>query len=89
MDNISATAIAARRAGMSYGQYVALHGIRYSDKPILADVPTKVCPECGKEFPAKGRRANAVNCDAECQRKYNIKKESKRYYERKKGINND
>lgn len=64
MDNLAATAIAAERAGMSYGKYVALHGIRCVEKPIVADVPTKICPECGKTFTVRsgrgGKRTSAI-----------------------------
>lgn len=83
MDNLSATAIAAQRAGMSYGKYVALHGIRCSE-PIVVDVPTKICPECGKEFPIAGRRWNTIYCDPECQILHGQRLALQRYYERKK-----
>ena len=86
MDNLTATAIAAGKAGMSYGQYVALHGIRCVEKPIVADVPTKICPECGKAFPRVGRRSHAVYCDPECQRIHNEKLALQRYHERKNSV---
>lgn len=88
MDNLSATALAARKAGMSYGQYVALNGVRFINKPIVVDVPTKICPECGNKFSLKGRRADKVYCDAECQRRFQDKRAMQRYHERKKGNNN-
>ena len=88
MDNLAATALAAKRAGMSYGQYVALNGVRCVNKPIVVDAPTKICPECGKEFSLKGKRLGAIYCDYECQKSHNDKNALQRYYERKKGKNN-
>lgn len=84
MDNLTATAIAAQRAKMSYGQYVALHGIRCVEKPIVVDVPTKICEECGRKFEAVGRKSFAKYCSSECQTAHSRKMALQRYHEQKK-----
>lgn len=84
MDNLSATALAARRAGMSYGKYVALHGVRKVIEPIVIDEPKKVCKGCGKEFLANSRGRLARYCSPECQYRFSIRASLYRYHSRKK-----
>lgn len=86
MDNLAATALAARRAGMSYGNYVALHGVCNQNKPIVVDEPMKLCPECRKKFPAKSRRPDAVYCSTDCQEEASRKSTLDAYYRRKKAM---
>ena len=78
MDNLTATAIAAQRAKMSYGQYVALHGVHKIDKPFVFESFTKVCRECGKEFSVEGKRSHIVFCSDKCGKR--------NWYKRKKQI---
>lgn len=84
MDNLSATALAARRAGMSYGKYVALHGVRKISEPIVVDEPTKVCNGCGKEFLANSRGRLARYCSEKCQYQHNLTVINVRYHKNKK-----
>ena len=86
MDNLTATAIAARKADMSYGKYVALHGIRCVSKPIETDAATKICPECGRAFSMRMRKWNTTYCDPVCQLIHNRKETAKRYHEKKKEV---
>ena len=89
MANLTATALAARRAGMSYGNYVALHGVINLTEPIVVDEPMKVCPECRKKFPAKSRRPDAVYCSIDCQEEASRKSTLDAYYRRKKAMEED
>lgn len=87
MDNLTATILAAQKAGMSYGQYVALHGVKSKPKRKRKPkypTPMKKCPECGNEFPAIGHKAVATYCSSECQEAHNRRAANKRYYEKKK-----
>lgn len=83
MDNLTATVLAASKAGMSYGMYVAAHGIRYANKPVVVDGPTRICPECGEEFSMAGRYSRAIYCSPECQQRHGSKVALRRYHERK------
>lgn len=86
MDNLTATAIAAERSGMSYGKYVALHGIECSEIPTGSSAPTKICPECGSMFSMRGRKWNTTYCTPVCQMIHNRKEYLKRYHEKKKEV---
>ena len=90
MDNLTACAIAARKLGMSYGQYMATR----KGKPLIA-IPMeqlipedrrKVCGWCGKVFYAKNRLKNY--CDDECRIKA-YRRNARIAYERKHGISAD
>ena len=86
MDNLTATILAAQKAGMSYGQYVALNGTVNAPKPKKKPkaVPTRKCKECGKVFQAIGHKSVALYCSAECQITHSSREQNKRYYEKKK-----
>lgn len=72
-DSISATSIAAEKAGMSYGKYVAMFGV-VTDKEEETDslVAHKVCQECGKTF--FGRAKNMKFCSEECRKRSDNRK---------------
>ena len=59
MDSLTLTSIAAEKAGMSYGKYVALFGV-VTDKEEETDslVAPKVCQECGKTFFGRAKNMN-------------------------------
>lgn len=67
IDNLTLTAMAAKEAGMSYGQYVA----KFGNTPDLSMKPApspgdKVCPICGEVFyPARYSR-NRIYCSPQC-----------------------
>lgn len=71
MDNITACAIAARKAGMTYGQYMAT-----KPQPVKVVCPEpepepdklRICKNCGTEFDASNRAVNAVYCNPVCYR---------------------
>lgn len=61
MDKLTKSAIAARRAGLTYGQYMAMQ-----PPYVKPEVPDgwKRCEYCGKGFkPVQGKRF----CDVECR----------------------
>lgn len=86
MDNLSATALAAKRARMSYGNYVALYGICKQPEPILVDEPMKVCKRCGRKFPVKSRKRNAGYCSDDCRDEQSREFSAMRYQKRKKAM---
>ena len=79
--------IAAQKAGMSYGKYMAMHGYH---PPIQADVEVveapqgiiKVCPQCGKEF-TQGKIRQKIYCSLECQKAHAQRAAKRRYRDRK------
>lgn len=69
MDNLTACAIAARRAGMTYGQYMAAKPQPVRNvRPEPEFEKPRICKNCGKEFDASDRAANAVYCGPMCYR---------------------
>lgn len=78
LDNITLTSIAAEKAGMSYGKYVALYGVvaEEKEKPKPKGLPW-VCPVCGKEF--SDRKGGAVYCSEQCQKRRNSGAYIRRY----------
>lgn len=82
MDSITMTSIAAEKAGISYGKYVALFGV-VTDKEEETDslVAPKVCQECGKTF--FGRARNMKYCSEECRKKSDNRKFGRIYRQRR------
>lgn len=89
MDNLTACAIAAQRAGMSYGQFMAT---RPQPVRIVQSKPEikkpRICKNCGKEFDASDRSANALYCDPMCYREA-LTIRSRERERAKKNISND
>jgi len=83
---IERTVLAADRAGISYGRYVALYGIPGPERRRKAEKPreTRVCRCCGKEFSMEGRSHLSRYCSRECQ--YNAAKvrSLERYHEKRR-----
>ena len=65
MDNLARCAMLAKRDGMSYGQWMAIHGekqIKKKEEPV--EEGWKPCEYCGKLFRAKGSKRF---CELECR----------------------
>lgn len=82
-DNLTLCSIAAQRAGMSYGKFIAIGG--YSKVAKQADeqkpeVPTRICMHCGKVLSMEGRSHLSKYCSPECQRKASAGRALARYY---------
>lgn len=71
MDNLARDAMAALRAGQTYGKWKAEHP---HTRDIPAPVPveescrTKECCNCGKKFPLYGKSSSTKYCSDECKR---------------------
>jgi hypothetical protein len=72
MDNLSRDAIAAEKAGMSYGQWKAFHPHTDPDKMPVVRRPKRVvngstatCPVCGRQFEVTKDRSKY--CSVECR----------------------
>ena len=76
MDNLSKCAKLAKKAGMSYGQWMALHGSKPKKKKAES-LPEgwRRCEECGKPFRGKsGQRF----CEISCRNSAYLRKDAKR-----------
>lgn len=82
MDSITMTSIAAEKAGISYGKYVALFGVvREREEEVDPLVVPKVCQECGRTF--YGRARNMKFCSEECRKKSDNQKFGRIYRQRR------
>ena len=82
MDNLSATALAAKRAGMSYGKYMAMHHKIVEPKKEPEEM--RVCPWCGEKFSMKGKRKDKIYCSDSCCTRAGV---NRRYYAIKEAAN--
>ena len=76
LDRLPRDSMAAEAAGMSYGNYKALHPhTPEEDKPAppKENKPPRICRNCGKEIPADAQKKK-IYCDANCQYEYNHRK---------------
>ena len=91
MDQLTLDCIAARKAGMTYGKWKALHYVppveveipKYGVKPepeIEVEPPKQVCRYCGKEF--KGH-INRRHCDDACKYEAFKVSQNERYHRKK------
>ena len=84
MDQLTRDSIAARKAGMTYGQWKALHP---STKVDAAPVtPEKACEICGKEIitRASGCGYQRVRyCSEACAYQAQMERMRRRYHEKK------
>ena len=69
MDNLARCAMLARKDGMSYGQWMAIHGEKVAEKKTKKKEEVnpegwKPCEYCGKLFRAKGSKRF---CELECR----------------------
>lgn len=78
LDRLTRDAIAAQEAGMSYGQYKALHPHTPDEDeeeetaPLTVDPGKRVvtCKHCGQIFPVRPRQTNKLYCSDECRTKH-------------------
>lgn len=85
LDSTTLTSIAAEKAGMSYGKYVALYGVVTEEDPeIIAEALPNVplCVECGK--PILHRAGRQKYCSDECMRRAGRRRCVERYRKRRK-----
>lgn len=83
MDNLSKDSTAALEAGMSYGQYKALHPhTRHDPKPITQR--NRPCRWCGSQIPSK-LHLNVKYCSPECTQAA-INARSRNKYREKAGL---
>lgn len=84
LDNLTIDALAAEKAGLSYGKYMALkHEKEQPPKMVESPSPPgwKVCPHCGKKFYAEhGKRRY---CSEFCQQQANYRAHRDRIFEKK------
>lgn len=76
LDRLTRDAIAAQEAGMSYGQYKALHPHTpdeddEKDREIDPDSVVAVCEFCGDRFIKRKNQTAKRFCGATCQNRYN------------------
>ena len=79
LDRLTRDAIAAQEAGMSYGQYKALHPHTpdeddEEEREIDPDSVVAVCEQCGKPFVKSKWQKTKRFCDAVCQNRHNHEK---------------
>jgi hypothetical protein len=66
MDNLTRNAMLARKAGMTYGQWKALHPNTKDDVPKVPLKGECVCQHCGKAFVSRTKQKRKF-CDFYCQ----------------------
>lgn len=82
MDNLARCAMLAKKAGVSYGNWMAMHGekdIKKKEEPIPDG--WKPCEYCGKLFRARGTKRY---CEPECRNSDYYKKNSAMFIQRVK-----
>lgn len=74
MDNLTRDVLAAQAAGMSYGNWKALHqhtGGRYESEPqelaVDSNKRAMVCVKCGKTFYVEPKQTNTKYCSDACK----------------------
>ena len=83
MDRLARNAMLARQANMSYGKWKAMQPIvPIAEKKETSPVKMKVCPWCGKQFEAKGKK---VYCDDFCRNQDYYERNKERISKKKKG----
>ena len=92
MDQLTQDCIAARKAGMSYGKYMAtmytppvIHPVVEVEPELAEPKETaikRVCKNCGKEIP-RNARSDRRHCDDECRYEWNKKLALARYHKNK------
>lgn len=87
LDNLTINVLAAEKAGLSYGKYMALK-YEKEQPPKMVESPSppgwKVCPHCGKKFYAEhGKRRY---CSDFCYQQANYKAQRERILKNRKPI---
>lgn len=90
MDQLSKDSVAAQKAGMSYGKYMAMKERLAPKKEIKAKPVPKVpenwqtCPWCGKAFKKRSRSAQKY-CEPYCQQEAQKERQRQRLLQKKAG----
>lgn len=83
LSHLTLTAMAAKEAGMSYGQYVAVFGrVPAPEDRTESQQGAKTCPICGNLFYADKFRRNRKYCGPECAREAQYRQRRKRSQKR-------
>ncbi len=91
MDQLSKDSVAAQKAGMSYGKYMAMKERLAPKKETkakpAAQLPEKwqICPWCGKEFKKRHRSAQKY-CEVYCQQEAQKARQRQRLQQKKAGL---
>lgn len=89
LDQLTQDSIAAQKAGMSYGKYMAL---QYRQPDFETDVkpetPKRECPVCGKKI-SKYANGNRRYCSDRCRYEGGKKATLERYHQKKAEANAD
>ena len=82
MDQLSRDAVAATKAGLTYGKYMAMRKVLAEKKTAEEEAKRRKCILCGHPVPpGRGRR---LYCSAECAEKYREQEAQKRREAEKK-----
>lgn len=82
MDNLARCALLAKKAGVSYGQWMAIHGEKViTKKDEILPPGWKLCEECGKPFRS---RCGKMFCDGVCAKRAYYKKNHDQILEARK-----
>ena len=91
MDQLSKDSVAAQKAGMSYGKYMAmkerLAPKKAIEKKSAPEVPEnwQTCPWCGKSFKKRHRSAQKY-CEPYCQQEAQKERQRQRLKQKKAGV---
>ena len=87
LDNLTINVLAAEKAGLSYGKYMALKHEKEQPPKMVEPPPQpcwKVCPHCGKKFYAEqGKR---LYCSEFCYQQANYKAHRERILKNRKPV---
>ena len=76
MVQLTADAVAARKSGMSYGQYMAA-----KEKPVVvSEIPRRRCKTCGALIPLNSRKTTFCNMECHDAYNYNLDRPSSNIY---------
>lgn len=85
MDNLTRCSIAAQKAGMSYGKYMAAkESSPEVQDPDCDPAKIRICQNCGRPFSMIGRYPTSKYCSEECRRAVDRKRCAKRYREKRR-----
>ena len=91
MDQLSKDSVAAQKAGMTYGKYMAMKE-RLTPQKTMQENPVPAgtekwltCPWCGKLFRRRHRSAQKY-CEQYCQMEAHKERQKKRLQQKKAGL---
>ena len=80
MDRLTMDSIAAQRAGMTYGQWKALHP--HTDAVEVPDKDVRLCKVCGKPIINMVGGKRRLYCSPECANEAVVERMRARYYKK-------